>query len=81
MTNAELIAWLEPQGYQNLRELPDGYVVGTMELIFTRAIFIGLNEWSFEKRFCFSDRELALTELAKIQSVDDEPTGWVARRD
>lgn len=76
----ELLAFLAHNGYKNLRVLADGCIVGTLELMFTRAIFINLNRWSYEKRFCFEDRELALTELAKLQSEDDEPTGYVARR-
>lgn len=79
MTEEKLLKILAVD-YQNLRVLEDGTVIGTGELLFTRAIFIGLNEWSFEKRFCFEDRELALTELAKLNTGDDEPSGWIARR-
>jgi len=79
MTN-ELIAWLAGQGYENLRQLEDGTVVGTYELMFTRAIFIDLTYTGFDKRFCFQDRELALEEIAKLQTGDDEPTGYIARR-
>lgn len=78
--NQELIEFLREQGYENLRELPDETVVGTLELMYTRAICIGLNRWSWEKRFCFENKELALEELAKLTTGDDEPTGYIARR-
>jgi hypothetical protein len=78
--NEKLINELSEQGYENLRALDDGTVVGTIELMFTRAIFIGLNFQSWEKRFCFKDRDLALTELNKLVLGDDEPVGYVARR-
>lgn len=68
------------EDYQNVRVLADGTIVGTSELLFTRAIHIGLDEWGWEKRFCFEDRQLALSELEKLQTGDDEPVGWVARR-
>jgi len=76
----ELIKFLETQNYHNLRVLEDGCIVGTMELMFTRAIFIGLARYGWEKRFCFDNKDLALTELAKLQTEDDEPTGYIARR-
>ena len=78
--NAKLIEYLKEQGYENLKALDDGTIVGTLELMFTRAICIGLNEWSWEKRFCFQDREMAVTELNKLVEGDDEPTGYIARR-
>lgn len=80
MENSELIEYLLTQGYENLRELTDGTVVGTTDLLFTRAVFVGLNRWSWDKRFCFEDRFRALEELEKLQTQDDEPTGFIARR-
>lgn len=56
------------------------YGVGTIELMFTRAICTGLNHVGYAYRWCFEDKERALVELAKLQDMDDEPTGWVARR-
>lgn len=72
--------FFEEQGYQNVTQLPDGTWAGTVELMFTRAICTGLNYHGYEYRWCFEDKSRALTELAKLRSVDDEPTGWVARR-
>jgi hypothetical protein len=48
--------------------------------MFTRAICTGLSHIGWAYRWCFEDRERALVELAKLQDMDDEPTGWVARR-
>lgn len=66
--------------YQNVRVLDDGTIVGTIELIYTRAIVIDLNEYGYEKRFCFEDRERAVEEINKLTTGEDEPTGWIARR-
>jgi hypothetical protein len=76
----DLISFLAEQGYENLRELEDGTVVGTQELMFTTAICIDLNWQSWDKRFCFKEKSLAISEIAKLQTCDDEPTGYVARR-
>ena len=66
--------------YQNLRKLDDGTVVGTLELAFTRAIVIGLDSFGWQKRFCFENRSLAVSELAKLKVGTDEPDGYIARR-
>lgn len=72
--------FFEEQGYQNVRQLPDGSWAGTIELMFTRAICTGLDYHGWAYRWCFENRDLANVELAKLESFDDEPKGWVARR-
>ncbi len=71
---------VEACGYQNVRQLEDGTWAGTVELIFTRAICTGISPLSWAYRWCFEDKNRALIELAKLTSMDDTPTGWVARR-
>jgi hypothetical protein len=48
--------------------------------MFTRAIYIDLDLNGWGKRFCFEDKDRAVEEYAKLQTGDDEPTGWIARR-
>ena len=71
---------VESLGYRNVRQLPDGTWAGTIELIFTRAICTGIDWISYAHRWCFEDRELAVSELNKLENMDDWPQGWVARR-
>jgi hypothetical protein len=66
--------------YQDVSYLQDGTIIGIGDLMFTRAIYIDLDLNGWGKRFCFEDRDLAVAEYAKLQTGDDEPTGWVARR-
>lgn len=66
--------------YLDVRVLPDGSVAAVGDLLFTRAIFLGCNAYGFERRFCFSDRELALKRYAELQSEDDTPEGFTASR-
>lgn len=80
MSNANLIMFLETQGYSDLRELPDGTVAGMIRLMFTKAIVLGLDKTGWEYRYCYEDAGRANHEFAKIKSVDDVPAGWVARR-
>lgn len=77
----ELLEQLQQSGYQNIRVLDDGCVVGTTDLLYTRAVCIGLNEHSWECRYCYEDRGLATNACNALSSEDDEPLpGYVATR-
>jgi hypothetical protein len=80
MNQNELIDFIKEQGYENVRELDDGTIVGTLYLMYTKAIFIGLNRHGYEKRFCFNDAKLADSEINLLKSSDDEPNGYIAKR-
>lgn len=67
-------------GYLVVDFLRDGTIIGMGELMFTRAIYIDLDLNGWGKRFCFEDKDRAVEEYAKLQTGDDEPTGYVARR-
>lgn len=67
-------------GYRAARVLPDGSVAALLDLLFTRAICLGVNGESWTRRFCFEDRALADRRYAELVSEDDEPQGYVARR-
>lgn len=66
--------------YLRVRRLPDGSVAALGDLLFTRAIHLRCDLFGWERRFCFQDKARADAEFAKLQTEDDEPTGWIARR-
>lgn len=66
--------------YQVVDYLKDGTIIGIGDLMFTRAIYIDMDLNGWGKRFCFEDKDRAAEEFMKLQTGDDEPTGWVARR-
>lgn len=68
----KLKAFLEKNGYYNVRILPDG-IVCTFDFIFTRAVIINPNWTGYEKRYCYEKRELAVKMCDEMQSVDDPP--------
>lgn len=76
----EQIAQQIEQDYIATRVLPDGSVAALGDLLFTRAIYLGCNQWGFASRFCFEDRELATRRFNELVSEDDEPQGYIARR-
>ncbi len=47
-------------GYIECRELPDGSIACVNDLLYTRALYLGCDEFGFSSRFCFSDRALAM---------------------
>lgn len=80
MSSAELQA-LERQGYFSLRELEDGTVVGLGKLLYTTALFIGLTQYGFERRYCYPETAQAKKAVDLLVTGDDEPArGYVARR-
>lgn len=78
---APLLAFLVENGYQDLRVLDDGTIVGTIELLFTRGLCVDLDKWGVGHRYCFEDRALASQACAALESGDDLPlAGFVASR-
>lgn len=69
------------QGYLRVRKLEDGTFIGLGKLIFTTAIYCDLDQQGYDKRFCFEKPEKALEEFNKMKTINDEPSGYVARRE
>ena len=66
--------------YLSVKVLPDGSIAALGDLMFTRAIYLGCDLYGYGNRFCFEDRQLADQRFAELQSEDDEPQGYIARR-
>lgn len=80
MSKAEFLAFLTANNCTHVRELPDGTFAGLHKLMFTTAICTGLDSFGWAYRWCFEDPALAASELAQLEAMDDEPTGYIARR-
>jgi hypothetical protein len=72
MKNLELITYLALEGYQNLRIL-DGGIIGTIDMITTRALVIDLDRYGYYKRYCYQDRGRADEACYALENIDDEP--------
>ena len=79
-TESEFLQFLTDNKYFNVRKLPDGTYAALYKLMFTTAICTGLSFSGWAYRYCFDDPELAAQELAKLEAMDDEPKGFIARR-
>lgn len=76
---AGLLAWLEQQ-YDRVRQLPDGSIAAMSGLMFTTGVYLGVNRWGFERRYCFASADRARAVFDGLQSEEDEPAGWITRR-
>lgn len=63
------------------KRLQDGTYAGVQPLMFTYAICLGVtHEAAYQKRFCYEDTAVCLHEYSQLACINDEPSGWVARR-
>ncbi len=74
------VDFLKRAGYLQPRQLPDGSWAGLIPLLYTTGLCLGIGEMGYRYRFCFERREDAMVALENLTSMDDEPTGWIARR-
>lgn len=79
MTAEEIVEHLKDQ-YLEVRILPDWSVAALCELFTTRSICLGCDEYSYQRWFCFSDRQLATNLFWQLKTERDIPAGYVARR-
>ena len=76
----KLVAELLAEGYLMARVLPDGSVAAMQRTLSTFALFLGMTPWGFDSRYCFREAALARMRFNELQSEDDVPAGWIARR-
>lgn len=79
---AKLVAQIREENptYIDVRVLSDGTVAALHDLLYTRSIMLDCNKRFWGNRFCFKDRNLATQRFYELQSCDDEPQGYIARR-
>ena len=81
MKPEELIAKIKELGnYLDVRILADETIIAIGDLLFTRAIYMDVSLTGWGRRFCFEDRNLAITQFHLLENGDQEPKGWIARR-
>jgi hypothetical protein len=63
-----------------VRVLPDGSIACLSSLLTTTGVILGVSRWGWGRRFCYVSPARAREVFEALQSEDDEPTGWIARR-
>ncbi len=72
--------YFEVLGYQFVRQLDDDSWVGIDELLFSTALYMGMDQSGWAKRYDFELRGDAIQELIKLTKQTDIPNGWIAKR-
>lgn len=68
-------------GYIGAKLLADDSYAGIMNLAFTHGLCMGVDrDGSYSRRYCFQNFVDCLIEFSKLTSLENEPTGWLARR-
>lgn len=79
----EFTKWLltTDGGYIGAKLLADGEYAGIMNLAFTHGLCIGIDRDGFYmRRYCFQSLQDCLQAFLRVESIDSEPVGWLARR-
>lgn len=78
---SELLEYLGGNGYTNLRVLEDGSIVGVGALITTSALYVDLQYFSWDRRYCYKTEQEAIAACNALVTCEDEPKGgYVAAR-
>lgn len=76
-----LLDYLKTQEFVELRVLEDGSICGIGKLMYTTALYIGLNSTGWERRYCYPEEQQAQKALGYLRTGEDEPArGYIARR-
>lgn len=68
---------LERQGYFNVVTLPNGELAALFRFIFTVAIITEMNDYGYNKRWCYEELVDAQQNLLDMASGKiTEPVGW-----
>lgn len=80
MIEQEFAAHLNRMGYSELRELPDGRVIGLQGMLYTTGLFVGLDRMSYAYRYCYENYALAQTAFERWDGTDHPPGPWIKRK-
>lgn len=73
-------AYLATQGYPYTREVEGRGWCGVMRMAFTVGLFYGLDEHSYEGRYCFENFAEAVIALAAWDGKGDPDGDWIKHK-
>lgn len=68
------------EGYDGVRQLPDGTWIGILPMIMTFGLFVGLQEYGYERRYCYEHGEDAWTACQEWDGKGDPPGPWIKEK-
>jgi hypothetical protein len=73
----DLKAYLETEGYYEIREIPGRGFCGLRKFIFTTGLVIGMDEDRYYGRYCYSNEADALKALNEWDGKEDPSGPWI----
>lgn len=67
-------------GYHPVRLLPSGEWAGVMDMLFTAALMVGMDDIGYRTRFCYEHRRDAETALTEWDGAGDPPGPWLKEK-
>lgn len=80
MTEPEFVAELKCQGYSNVRKLYDGRWIGTMPMLFTVGLFVGLTKDYYDYRYCYPPNGDWEKDVMLWDGQGHPPGDWIKRK-
>jgi hypothetical protein len=77
MLTAEFKKQLEDMGYHHIVEFPNKGICALFNFIYTTGLVIGIDEYSYQGRYCYSHPVHAIKALKKWDGVGDPPGDWI----
>ena len=66
--------------YWPCKRLPSGEWAGVRDLMYTSAIFIGVDPIGYSERFCYATRAEAMIALGEWSGEGDPPGDWIVQK-
>jgi len=77
MTTEQLKVLLQGEGYEHVRQLPDGRLIGIMAQLFTTGLVVGLHLIGYAGRYCYERRADAVEACAAWDGLGHPMGPWV----
>ncbi len=63
-----------------IRKLSNGTIIAVGKMAFTVALYVGLEDNFYERRYCYESLTDALTALVQWDGVGDPPGPWIKEK-
>jgi hypothetical protein len=75
-----LMEMFRSEGHKEVRELPDGRIIGVLPMLFTHGLYVGMTEYSYDRRYCYENNRDALEAARTWDGKGDPPGPWIKEK-
>ena len=80
VAKSALELFLEGEGYQHIRTLPDGRLIGLYPFAFTWGLVVGMDAYGYESRYCYEHYKDAHVAAVVWDGAGDPPGPWIKHK-